>query len=147
MTKTGHIATITKLEDAAIMYDKRDIGDSVNIVDQDLDNQICEVVQDDLVNNNDSKGVSHGDGDDNKHTGTTVRNEPESVIHQKVKYHPDGYDYFGIRFVSKLKFDKIIGICVIHGLFVYTFLNTDQLPKSFWTYAWGKVYCQFFFSY
>lgn len=140
MTKTGHIATITQLEDAAISYDKRDIGDSVNIIDKDLDNQICEVVQEDLVNNNESKGVVLGD----KHSAVI---EDDSVINEKVSYSADGYDYLGFRFLSKLKFPNIIGICVIHMLFVYTFFNTQQLPTSLWTYAWGKVLNHFFFLY
>lgn len=138
MTKTGHIATITQMEDAAIAnYDKRggaaaasSAGDSINIVDKDLDNQICEVVQEDLVNNNESKGVVLGH--------SSVKDEDVSVIYDKVKYDPRGHNYLGFHFISKLKFDKIISISIIHMLFIYTFFNTEQLPTSIWTYFWGK---------
>lgn len=137
MTKTGHIATITQLEDAAITtYDKRDLGDSLNIIDKDIDNQICQ--QEDLVNNNDSgKGIVLGTG---HVANSTVKYESEKVINEKVRYDPSGYNYFGYKFVSKLKWDKIISISIIHMLFIYTFFNVTSLPVSFWTYPWGKLF-------
>lgn len=143
MTKTGHIATITQLEDAAIANcHKRSsagsaTGDTINIVDRDLDNQKCEIVQDDLVNNNASKGVVLGH--------SSVKDEDESTIYDKVKYDPRGHNYLGFHFISRLKFDKIISISIIHMLFIYTFFNTEQLPVSIWTYVWGKDKLFFFF--
>lgn len=137
MTKTGHIATITQLEDAAITtYDKRDLGDSINIIDKDIDNQIHQ--QEDLVNNNDSKGIVLGTGRSPIAANTTVKFESEKVINEKVRFTPEGYKVLGIQFISRLKWDKIISISIIHMLFIYTFLHITKLPKSLWTYPWGE---------
>lgn len=45
--------------------------------------------------------------------------------------------YFGFKVGAKLKWTNIIGIIVIHMMFVYTFMHNPFLPRIY-TYAWGK---------
>ena len=161
MTKTGHIATITTLEDA-ITYHKTDsANDSVHFNDKNVgDKQKCEVVREedeyDLVNNNDIKqhdkqlnennnrevnGADAGAG-----AGTVADGQVEPLAE---KFHKEEYyEYFGYRFESKLKWLNIFGITLIHMLFVYAIFNRQPFPNSLWTYVWGMYLqiVQFIFS-
>lgn len=135
MTKTGHVATITQLEHEI----KQNVvkNNTVNIVDNDYDRQKCEIVQEDLLNNNEIKGVVLCDSkydlvlDSNgRPTGTVVADIPPAQAEK--------YKYFGFEFDSKLKWDNIIGIVIIHLLFVYTMVCSHPLPRMYQTYLWGK---------
>lgn len=154
MTKTGHVATITQLEHEIEQNVVK--NNTVNIVDNDYDRQKCEIVQEDLLNNNEIKGVVLCDSkydlvvDSNgRPTGTVVADiEPPQT---------EKFKYFGFEFDSKLKWDNIIGIVIIHLLFIYTMVCSHPLPKNYQTYLWGKyfishfiifmVYCLFWCQY
>lgn len=135
MTKTGHVATITQLEHEIEQNVVK--NNTVNIVDNDYDRQKCEIVQEDLLNNNEIKGVVLCDSkydlvlDSNGRPTGTVPADIAPVQAEK-------YKYFGFEFDSKLKWDNITGIVIIHLLFVYTMLCSHPLPRMYQTYLWGK---------
>lgn len=55
------------------------------------------------------------------------------------KKESDGYTYFGfIKVNAKLKWDNIIGIAIIHTMFLYAFLHWKHIPTNILTYLWGK---------
>lgn len=135
MTKTGHVATITQLEHEIEQNVVK--NNTVNIVDNDYDRQKCEIVQEDLLNNNEIKGVVLCDSkydlvlDSNGRPTGTVPADIAPVQAEK-------YKYFGFEFDSKLKWDNITGIVIIHLLFVYTMVSSHPLPRLYQTYLWGK---------
>lgn len=141
MTKTGHVATITQLEHEI----KQNVvkNNTVNIVDNDYDRQKCEIVQEDLLNNNEIQGVVLCDSkydlvldSQGRPTGT--------IAADNAPVQTGKYNYFGFEFDSKLKWDNIIGIVIIHLLFVYTMLCSHSLPRLYQTYLWGKYLFQRF---
>lgn len=66
----------------------------------------------------------------------------------KEKKSDDGYTYFGfIKVNAKLKWDNIIGIVVIHTMFLYSLLHFRQIPTNILTYIWGKFFINFYSSF
>lgn len=129
MTKTDQVTTMTQLENE--INDKLATNPTVNIVDSDYHQQKCEIVQEDLQNNNEIKcGVLH----DYKYEAAEVPGitAEEGPITLK-KTH-----LFGFEFDAPLKWDNISGIIIIHTLFLYAVLCREPLPKNWQTYLWGK---------
>lgn len=51
------------------------------------------------------------------------------------------FSFFGIKFGAKLKWVNIIGITIIHALFVYIFTHNPLMPR-YQTYLWGEfIFC------
>lgn len=149
MTKTGHVATITQLEHE--INEKTVRNNTVNIVDNDFDRQKCEIVEEDLLNNNEIKcGVlcntecqlptQHAEK-----VATSVGQSLDTASAPTAIEQQQKHRFFGFEFDSKLKWDNIIGIVIIHLLFVYTMLCQKPLPQHFLTYFWGKSKYFFFF--
>lgn len=143
MTKTNQVTTITQLENE--FHEKLAKNATVNILDADYDRQKCEIVQEDLQNNNEIKcGVlcdykyELGQPDPLK----TTSDEPAK---------PKRYRALGLKFLefdAPLKWDNISGIIIIHSLFIYSMVCCEPLPKYYQSYLWGKYsfhYFLFFF--
>lgn len=125
MTKTDQVNTITKLAKNA----------TVNIVDADYDQQKCQIVQEDLQNNNEIKcGVlcDYKYEDGKPKTGDDLANEPIITL------PPKKTTFLWMEFDAPLKWDNISGIIIIHALFIYCMVCREPLPKHWQTYAWGK---------
>lgn len=125
MTKTDQVDTITKLAKNA----------TVNIVDADYDQQKCQIVQEDLQNNNEIKcGVlcDYKYEDGLAKTGDDLANEPVLTL------PPKKTKFLWMEFDAPLKWDNISGIIIIHSLFIYSMVCGEPLPKNWQTYAWGK---------
>lgn len=126
MTKTDQVTTITKLAKNA----------TVNIVDADYDRQKCEIVQEDLQNNNEIKS---GILCDYKYEAGKVENQPAVLDDDAVfSLPPKKTKFLWMEFDAPLKWDNISGIIIIHALFVYSMVCQEPLPKFWQTYLWGK---------
>lgn len=138
MTKTDQVTTITQLENE--LNEKFRKNATVNI-STDYDRQKCEIVQEDLQNNNEIKcGVLC---DYKYEAGEAKTLKPIAAEPIQPKTHK----VFGLNFLefgAPLKWDNIIGIIVIHLLFVYALICAIPLPKFWQTYAWGKYFFHFF---
>lgn len=141
MTKTDQVTTITQLENE--INEKFAKNATVNIIDNDYDKQKCEIVQEDIQNNNEIKcGVLC----DYKYEKGRPLNEETSEATPVFVNPPKKTMLFGLfEFDAPLKWDNISGIIIIHSLFLYAFFCREPLPKNYQTYLWGK--CPFFFSF
>lgn len=125
MTKTDQVTTITKLAKNA----------TVNIVDNDYDQQKCEIVQEDLQNNNEIKcGVLC----DYKYEAGTPKSTEQLANEPVLTLPPKKTTFLWMEFDAPLKWDNISGIIIIHALFVYSMVCQEPLPRYWQTYAWGK---------
>lgn len=129
MTKTDQVTTITKMARNA----------TVNIVDADYDRQKCEIVQEDLQNNNEIKcGILC----DYKYEAgkTIIEDQAAATIDDQDVFSlpPKKTRFLWMEFDAPLKWDNISGIIIIHSLFVYSMTCQRPLPKFWQTYLWGK---------
>lgn len=125
MTKTDQVTTITKLAKNA----------TVNIVDADYDRQKCEIVQEDLQNNNEIKcGIlcDYKYEAGKSKAGEQLETDPVFIL------QPKKTRFLWMEFDAPLKWDNISGIIIIHSLFVYSMVCQEPLPKFWQTYLWGK---------
>lgn len=127
MTKTDLGTTITKVAKNA----------TVNIVDADYDRQKCEIVQEDLQNNNEIKcGILC---DYKYEAGKSQAAEEQLADDEPVFTLPAKKTKFlWMEFDAPLKWDNISGIIIIHALFIYSMVCQHSLPKFWQTYLWGK---------
>lgn len=132
MTKTDQVTTITQLENE--LNEKFRKNATVNI-STDYDRQKCEIVQEDLQNNNEIKcGVLCDSKYDASDVKTLKLQAAEPVA-------PKRHRALGLKFLefdAPLKWDNITGIIIIHALFVYAMVCAVPLPKCWQTYLWGK---------
>lgn len=136
MTKTDQVTTMTQLENE--INDKLATNPTVNIVDNDYHQQKCEIVQEDLQNNNEIKcGVLH-DIKYEQLKAATESNEEAAVSDEEAPIQLKKTHLFGFEFDAPLKWDNISGIIIIHVLFIYAILCREPLPKCWQTYLWGK---------
>lgn len=135
MTKTDQVTTITQLENE--LNEKFRKNATVNIIDTDYDRQKCEIVQEDIQNNNEIKcGVLCDYKYELGHTNTLQPLNDEPIA-------PKRFRALGLSFLefdAPLKWDNIIGIIIIHALFVYALMCAIPLPKCWQTYAWGEYF-------
>lgn len=124
MTKTDQVTTITTVANNA----------TVNIVDADYDRQKCEIVQEDLQNNNEIKsGILCDYKYELAEAKAEVADEPVfSLPPKKTKF-------LWMEFDAPLKWDNISGIIIIHSLFIYSMVCQEPLPKFWQTYLWGEL--------
>lgn len=108
-----------------------------------LPKQIVDVDTEDTDNNNVS-GNNHNSSGGGTNTsangnviGTAVTAPAEPTAADSVSEDVEEYDYFGFKVGAKLKWTNIVGIIVIHAMFVYTFTHNPMLPRIY-TYAWGE---------
>lgn len=135
MTKTDQVTTMTQLENE--INDKLGTNPTVNIVDNDYHQQKCEIVQEDLQNNNEIKcGVLH----DYKYEHVIAKavSNGHAALAEDAPIQLKKTHLFGFEFDAPLKWDNIIGIIIIHTLFLYAILCREPLPKYWQTYLWGK---------
>lgn len=135
MTKTDQVTTITQLENE--LNEKFRKNATVNI-STDYDRQKCEIVQEDIQNNNEIKcGVlceyKYEAGD-----ATTLQPSDDVAVAPK-RHRALGLKL--LEFDAPLKWDNITGIIVIHAMFVYAMVCAIPLPKCWQTYLWGKYSC------
>lgn len=112
-----------------------------------LPKQIVDVDTEDTDNNNvsgnnhNSSGVAATKTPANGNViGTTATAAPtaaEPASADAVSADKQEFDYFGFKVGAKLKWTNIIGIVVIHAMFLYTFTHNPLLPRLY-TYAWGE---------
>lgn len=127
MTKTDQVTTITQL--------KLTKNATVNIVDADYDQQKCEIVQEDLQNNNEIKcGVLC----DYKYEAGKSKSTDQLINEPILTLPPKKTQFLWMEFDAPLKWDNISGIIIIHSLFIYSMVCLEPLPKYWQTYAWGK---------
>lgn len=139
MTKTDQVTTITQFENE--INEKFAKNATVNIVDNDYDQQKCEIVQEDLQNNNEIKcGVLC---DYKYELGKPINQQtldaspPFSTVPLKKT------KFLGFEFDAPLKWDNISGIVIIHSLLIYSVFCREPLPRHYQTYLWGKFSIQF----
>lgn len=133
MTKTDQVTTITQLENE--LNEKFRKIATVNIIDTDYDRQKCEIVQEDIQNNNEIKcGVLC---DYKYELGEAKTLQPLTSEPLAPKRHR-ALGLKILEFDAPLKWDNIIGIFIIHSLFVYALICAWPLPKCWQTYLWGK---------
>lgn len=125
MTKTDQVNTITKLANNA----------TVNIVDADYDRQKCEIVQEDLQNNNEIKS---GILCDYKYELGESKSSDQLDQEPVFTLPPKKTKFLWMEFDAPLKWDNISGIIIIHALFIYSMVCSEPLPKFWQTYLWGK---------
>lgn len=103
-----------------------------------LPKQIVDVDTEDTDNNNVSANNHNGIKSSSASNGnasvdtTKVENDADTVSSEVQEY-----DYFGFKVGAKLKWANIVGIIVIHAMFLYTFTHNPLLPR-WYTYAWGE---------
>lgn len=119
-------------------------GHSFDVTVDDMDNNN---VSDNNHNNQRNGGDVVGGGVDiitaaigaasNIDPPATATEAADTETNTKSGHADDEYVYFGFKVGAKLKWTNIIGIIIIHMMFVYTFMHNPFLP-SIYTYAWGK---------
>lgn len=143
----GHVTTTTQL-----VYDN--INNNVKptmkaYMDQSMTNGIVEAANSDNSSPNKICIRDRDDVDDSIGDSKICDNNENKVGNGEVadrKDSSEGYTYFGfIKVNAKLKWDNIIGIFVIHTMFVYSFLHWRYIPTNILTYIWGKSHLLFCF--
>lgn len=123
MTKTDQVTTITNVAKNA----------TVNIVDTDYDRQKCQIVQEDLQNNNEIKsGILCDYKYEAGKSLEEVAKEPVFLLPAKKTR------FLWMEFDAPLKWDNISGIIILHSMFIYSMVCLEPLPKFWQTYLWGK---------
>lgn len=103
-----------------------------------LPKKIVDMDTEDTDNNNFDTVSDHHNGKLLTATATTTATaNGVAASAAAAKIEPVEYDYFGFKFGAKLKWANIIGIIVVHALFLYTFTHNPLLPRIH-TYAWGE---------
>lgn len=137
----GHLTSTT----TTLVYDN--LNNNVKPMTKDcLDQSINGINDSSINNNNNSNHLSkiciqdRDDSDDNIGDSKICDNTENKVGNGEVNADKEeGYTYFGfIKVNAKLKWDNIIGIVIIHTLFVYSFLHWRNIPTHIMTYVWGK---------
>lgn len=139
--KMGHLTSTT----TTLVYDN--LNNNVKPMTKDC---LDQSINDSSNNNNNNNNLSkicirdRDDVDDSIGDSKICDNTENKVGNGKVndgKKESDGYTYFGfIKVNAKLKWDNIIGILIIHSMFVYTFLHWNNIPTNILTYLWGKSF-------
>lgn len=120
-------------------------------VDQSMSNGIIETANSN--NNNNASKICIRDRDDvddivgdSKICDNTENKVGNGDVNGIKKDTSDGgYTYFGfIKVNAKLKWDNIIGIVIIHTMFLYSFMHWRYIPTNLATYIWGEFVCSFF---
>lgn len=104
----------------AELDNKRYLEEVNNWCDSDSNKKCC--------NNNNTTVINNNNSYDKLNTKSDIE-----VISEEKEVE---YNYFGFKVRSKLKWANIIGIVIIHIMFVYALLHSPLVP-SIWTYAWG----------
>ncbi len=99
-------------------------------------------------NNNNQSKICIRDRDDvddsigdSKICDNTENKVGNGAVNAEKKGNSDGYTYFGfIKVNAKLKWDNIIGIVIIHTMFLYSFIHWRHIPTNIMTYLWGKSF-------
>lgn len=135
----GHVTTTT------LVYDN--LNNNVKPITKDcLDQSMTNGIMDGTNSNNNNLSKicirDRDDVDDNIGDSKICDNTENKVGNGEVnadkKDNSDGYTYFGfIKVNAKLKWDNIIGIIVIHTMFLYSFLHWRHIPTHIMTYLWG----------
>lgn len=108
-----------------------------------LSKQIVDVDTEDLDNNNvEAKNQNQQSSDDKPASLSSAGNghvagASASAADDTVEESAQEYNYFGFKVGARLKWPNIIGIVVIHIMFLYTFVHDPFLPRIY-TYFWGK---------
>lgn len=125
MTKDSVDESMNEVEDAIN-------NNAYNSTNSSVLSKICIQDSDELLN--DFKGDNTNCDNDN----TESNDEGEVNDDDNVNVSSEGYKYFGfIKVNAKLKWDNIIGIVVIHSMFIYAFFHWRNIPTSIFTYLWG----------
>lgn len=113
-----------------------------------LSKQIVDVDTEDMDNNNvDSKNQNQSSESGGKQVGSASHVGQSGVANANVDANMDDepvqlYNYFGFKVGARLKWPNIIGITVIHIMFLYTFVHNPFLPRIY-TYFWGECLLAF----
>lgn len=91
-----------------------------------------------VINNNNNNNADKLNNNNHCENGKIEKKMENGKVHSEIKGEPEEYNYFGFKVGAKLKWPNIIGIIIIHSLFVYVFFDGRQKPRNVWTYAWGK---------
>lgn len=106
-----------------------------------LPKRIIDTDPEDTDNNNAVNVVNHNSfASTAAATDSTPASSPAKDSSTAVETEEQEYSYFGFKVGAKLKWVNIIGIVVIHALFVYTFTHNPLLPRIY-TYMWGECEC------
>lgn len=145
----GHLTSTT----TTLVYDNLNNNNNNNSnikpITKDCPDQTMNGINDSTTINNNNINLSkicirdRDDVDDSIGDSKICDNTENKVGNGEVnadnKENSDGYTYFGfIKVNAKLKWDNIIGIVVIHSMFLYTFLHWRHIPTNIMTYLWGK---------
>lgn len=94
-------------------------------------------VDESLINNNNNE-TDKFNNNNNCENGKIEKKIENGKVHSELNAEPEEYNYFGFKVGAKLKWPNIIGIVIIHCMFVYVFFDGRPKPRNIWTYAWGK---------
>lgn len=141
----GHLTTTT----TTLVYDNLNNNAkplTKDCLDQSINNGIIDASNNNNNNNNLSKICirDRDEVDDSIGDSKICDNTENKVGNGEVnaaKKESEGYTYFGfIKVNAKLKWDNIIGIVIIHTMFLYSFLHWRHIPTNIMTYLWGKLH-------